>query len=125
MKLEEKQREQEAPAGLGSPLLQAPNTRTSWSFFDSMAGGCSVHAKRDESLRSLMKGHSILRFCERHLFLQQNNFIAEVPLAAVTTDLTGYPIYQGYRSDWEGIVDSIIQVKLGKMVKYLPLGCCW
>lgn len=73
-----------------------------------------MHAKRDESLRSLMKGHSILRFRERHLFLQQNNFIAEVPLAAVTTDLAGYPIYQGYRSDWEGIVDSIIQVNWEK-----------
>jgi len=43
-----------------------------------------------------MKGHSILSFGERHLFLQQNNFIAEVPLATGTTDLTGYVIYQGY-----------------------------
>lgn len=55
--------------------------------------------KRDESLRSLMKGHSILRFSKRHLFLQQNNFIAKVPLATGTTDLAGYLIYQGYRSD--------------------------
>lgn len=69
-----------------------------------------MHTKRDESLRSLMKGHSMLRSCERYLFLQQNNFIAEVPLSAVTTDLTGYLIYQGYRSDWEGIVDAIVQV---------------
>lgn len=53
-----------------------------------------MHTKRDESLGSLMKGHSILRFCESHLFLQQNNFIAKVPLAAVTTDLTSYLIYQ-------------------------------
>lgn len=61
-----------------------------------------------------MKGHSLLRFRERHLFLQQNNFIAKVPLAAVTTNLTGYLIYQGYRSDWEGIVGAIIQVNCEK-----------
>lgn len=95
----------------GSPLLQALSCRTLWDHLLQRGGrGCSVHTKRDESLSSLMKGHSILRSSERYLFLQQNNFIAEVPLAAVTTDLTGYLIYQGYRSDWEGIVAAIIQV---------------
>lgn len=68
--LEEKQCEQEAPAGLGSPLQWAPGSRTSWCIFDGLVGGCSVHTKRGESLRSLMKGHSILGFSKRHLFLQ-------------------------------------------------------
>lgn len=49
-----------------------------------------MHTESHEPLRSLMKGHNILRCCERHLFLQQNNFIAKAPLAAATTELTGY-----------------------------------
>lgn len=62
----------------GSPLLQAPSSKTLWSIFIfySVVRSCSVHTKRDESLRSLMKGHSIFRSFERYLFFQQNNFIA-------------------------------------------------
>lgn len=73
---------QEAPAGLGSPLRH-------WDFvvhFYGVVGGGSVCTERDESLRSLMKGHSILRVSERHLFLQQNSLIAKVPLAPLANN---------------------------------------